>query len=232
MSRFAGTTTPLLDAARNVYFGNVNPAFYDQWNVRLMTYYHRVNVTSAGFTSQTFFDGSTTDPWATNFPQQGSIESDKFFWCLGGGFFLESGHNAAYGAVAAGVQIQSAAVATTTFAILEQLRRFASLGRVIGKVGNREFWNGHGLHTFPAGQGSQLDALAAGGTIATRELSGGLLNLGKGTVWDCYKFLHPQPFFPQKKVVVTVDHKAAFTVATDFVLGAQLFGVLIEPSNY
>lgn len=233
MSRFAGATGGLIDAARNVYFGNVNPAFYDTWNVRIATFFHRIDVTNAaGFSEATFFDGSTTDPFYTNWPQGGAIEPDKFFWCLGGGFFVESGHNRNYTAVAAGVQLQSAAVATTPFNALENLRRFCTLGTVVGTVGNRQFWNGHGIQTFPAGQGIDFSGAGAAGTIATRELAGGVMQLGKGTVWDGYKFLHPQPFWPQKQVRVKVGHKAAYSVSVDFTLGCQLFGVLIEPSNY
>jgi len=224
--------SPQLDAfLRNVYFGNVNVANYDTFNIRTQTYFHRQNVPAGGYLSDDFFDGSSSDPFVTNWPSANGLENDKFFWMTHMGFWVEFGTDVDYAAVSNAAMLSRGAT-TPQFADVESIRKFLALGRVTGRIGQRIFVDGHSPAMFPSGCQPDITTTAAATTATTSELGAAVIGLGQGGPENAFKFKWPVPIIPQKPVRLTLQHKATFTPSKAFVIGAMLFGVLIEPANY
>lgn len=223
--------SPQMDSfIRAVYFGQVNVAHYDQFNIRTQAFWHRINVSSTGFQEGQFFDGSTSDPYHTNWPGANGLENDKFMWATHFGFWVEFGTDRDYAAVSNAAMLSRGA-ATPQHADVESIRKFLGLGLVKGRVGQRVFVDGHSPAMYPGGIGPDVQA-SASSTVTTMELASAVVQLGRGGPEEAFRFKWPVPIMPNKPVRVSLAHKASYTPSKSFVLGCMIYGVLIEPANY
>ncbi len=222
--------SPQLDSfLRNVFFGQVNVQNYDTFNIRTQQFFHRINIPAGGFLQDTFFDGSSSDPFVTNWPGPNGLENDKFFWMTHMGFWVEFGTDVDYAAVSNAAMLSRSA-ATPQYADIESIRKFIGLGQVKGLVGQRTFIDGHSLAMFPSGCMPELQS-SVSTTVTTMENAAAVINLGSGGPENAYKFKWPVPIIPQKRVNVNLTHKATFTPSKAFVVGCMLYGVYLEPAN-
>lgn len=217
-----------------VLSGRVTPQDLTQYNIRPAQFFHRVDLATGGFTSETFFNVAESE-YVTNWPGGSGLAEENALWMTHFGFNIEHAHDVAYAAIAGARLIAgTTAAGSVTMDQVEDVRGLVQAGRVVGTIGSRTFVDGHGLENYPLGIGVVTPGALAyedTNTTAIGNQQAFSFSIGAPELSNKYALRYPIAALPGKTLRVRVTMDTAITVAAAVVLVCQVEGILVSPAN-
>ncbi|MEN1705018.1 MAG: hypothetical protein AAGJ54_05815 [Planctomycetota bacterium] len=197
-------------------------------NVRRHQLFHRK--TESGVTAgaqKTFFNVAEQQD-VTNLPTSGGLSSESIFIMQALRFDVELGFNAAGGQAADGAPYDADGVNAVSMA--DRIARILQSGEVKADINGRQIVNAYGLHSFPPGKGVRIADSVLTSAAASESVAG--VQNGSPVNGNAWLFSPMQVLLPQQTLNVTTRWAFSLSTIDEFVLRAEIEGILITPRQF